>query len=105
EAEWTNAYVGLALILAEKAGADVPTSAISALCDRLERDLRGVPDEKTSVERLESACQALWVLALADRRPVAYVNKLRDRMSDLSPRARAFLALAANACNADGDPA
>src|SRR5690606_1833011 len=103
EAEWATSYAGLALILASKSGTDVPAAAISSLCDRLDRGLRGI-SETTRTDRLEEACQALWILAIADRHPDAYVNGLRERMDELPPRARCFLALAADACNSAGDP-
>ncbi len=92
---WASAYAGMGLVMAGKAGAEVPPTAITALCNHLETSLRGVGKLESAYE-LETACRAAWVLALADRKPDSYVNALRARMADLTPRARCLLALAAH---------
>ncbi len=102
--DWASSYAGLGLILAHEAGAEVPAAALAALCDRLTENLAGLSKVTESYE-LENACRALWVLALAERQPDAWVNNLRPRLAELTPRARAFLALAADSCESAGDPA
>lgn len=90
---WASAYAGLGLILAREAGAEVPEASIVSLCNHLEAGLRGI-GSGTSAYELETACRAVWILALAERESAAYVNALKDRMADLNPRARCLLALA-----------
>ncbi|WP_193213583.1 alpha-2-macroglobulin family protein [Luteolibacter marinus] len=101
--DWATSYAGLGLILADKAGASVPPAAIAALGNNLEAGLRGI-SSTNSAYAIENACRAVWILALADRKPDAYLNTLKDRMADLNPRARCLLALAAKA-SGNGDPA
>jgi alpha-2-macroglobulin len=98
---WASAYAGLGLILAKEAGADVPEASIVSLCNHLEAALRGIGTGASPYE-LETACRAAWVLGTAEREPGAYINTLKDRMADLNPRARCYLALA---CQASGDEA
>ena len=99
---WASSYAGLGLILAKGAGAEVPDNAIAALCTHLESGLRGIGASK-STDELENACRATWILALAEREPASYINALKDRMADLTPRSRCLLALAAEA-SGTGDP-
>ncbi|MCW1922155.1 MG2 domain-containing protein [Luteolibacter arcticus] len=100
---WASSYAGMGLVLAKKAGAEVPDAALAALSTHLETGLRGI-GASTSAYDLENACRAAWILAMTERKPAAYVNALKDRMADLTPRARSFLALAAKA-SGTGDPA
>ena len=100
---WATSYAGLGLILADGAGAEVPAAAIAALGNNLEAGLRGISSSNSSYD-LELACRAVWILALSDRKPDAYINSLKERMGDLNPRARCLLALAAKSAGA-GDPA
>ncbi|WP_265594460.1 MG2 domain-containing protein [Haloferula sp. BvORR071] len=90
---WASAYAGLGLVMADKAGADVPASSINSLCTHLETALRGAGTLQSASE-LETACRATWVLSLAGRKPDAYINTLKGRMADLTPRARCLLAIA-----------
>ena len=99
---WASSYAGLGLILAKKAGAEVPDTAIAALCNHLEAALRGVGTSNSAYD-LENASRATWILAMTERKPAAYVNALKDRMADLTPSARCLLALAAKA-SGTGDP-
>ncbi len=94
--DWAGSYAGLGLLLARDAGANVPDAAISKMADRLIEDLRGIADLK-SPDALEIQARALWVLALAERPQPAYQNVLLDRIADLTPRARSFLAMAFHA--------
>lgn len=91
---WASAYAGLGLVLAAENGAVVPDAAIAALATHLEASLRGIGTSNSSYD-LENVCRAVWVLAIIDRETSAYINTLKDRMADLSPRARCLLALAA----------
>jgi uncharacterized protein YfaS (alpha-2-macroglobulin family) len=93
---WASAYAGLGLVLAAENGAAVPEAAIAALATHLETSLRGI-GTSNSAHDLENVCRAVWVLAIIDRETSAYINTLKDRMADLSPRARCLLALAATA--------
>jgi uncharacterized protein YfaS (alpha-2-macroglobulin family) len=90
---WASAYAGLGLILAREAGAEVPEASVAALCNHLETGLRGI-GSGTSAYELEIACRAAWVLAVAERKPEAYLNALKDRIAHLNPRARCLLSLA-----------
>ncbi|MDB6080048.1 MAG: hypothetical protein JWO82_3795, partial [Akkermansiaceae bacterium] len=101
---WASPYAGLGLLLASKQGAEVPEAAIAALCDNLERGLRGLGTTKDAYE-LEIATRAIWILAIADRHPDAYINTLKVRLAELNPRARCMLALAAKQANTLPDAA
>ncbi|MBX3740418.1 MAG: hypothetical protein KF712_05465 [Akkermansiaceae bacterium] len=94
--DWASAYAGLGLLLAKENGAHVPQSAIDQLAKYLTESLRGIADVK-SPSFLEDQARALWVLALAGSPQASYQSVLLDRIADLSPTGRAFLALAYNA--------
>ncbi|HVJ47294.1 MAG TPA: MG2 domain-containing protein [Luteolibacter sp.] len=94
--DWATSYAGLGLILAKKNGANVPESAIDSLCNHLTESLRGIADVKSS-SKLEEHARGLWILALAEKPQSAYQSVLLDRIADLTPGARAFLALAFHA--------
>jgi uncharacterized protein YfaS (alpha-2-macroglobulin family) len=91
---WASPYAGLGLLMASAEGAQVPDTAIESLCANLERNLRGIGAMK-SPQELEIACRSIWILALADKHPDSYINMLKGRMTELNPRARCMLALAA----------
>lgn len=90
---WVTPYAGLGLVLASNAGAKVPSSAIDSLCQRLTESLRGMAETK-SPAMLEQHARALLTLSLAGKPQTAYLNSLADRMRELSPTTRAFLAAA-----------
>lgn len=94
--DWATPYAGLGLVLAKQHGANVPQSSIDQLAKYLTESLRGVADLK-SPSLLENQARALWVLALIEKPQASYQSVLLDRIADLSPSARAFLALAYNA--------
>jgi uncharacterized protein YfaS (alpha-2-macroglobulin family) len=98
--DWASAYAGLGLILAKENGAQVPQSAIDQLAKYLTESLRGIADVK-SPSFLEDQARALWVLALAGSPQASYQSVLLDRIADLSPTGRAFLALAYNAAGSN----
>jgi uncharacterized protein YfaS (alpha-2-macroglobulin family) len=91
--DWATSYAGLGLVLAREAGANVPDSAVEGLCNDLTTSLRGLSDLRSSWD-MESATRGLWVLSLAGKPQASYHNLLRDRLEQLSPRSRCFLALA-----------
>lgn len=94
--DWATSYAGLGLILAKKNGANVPQSAIDQLANHLTESLRGIADVK-SPSFLETQARALWILALAGKPQPSYQSVLLDRLADLTPAGRGFLALAYNA--------
>jgi uncharacterized protein YfaS (alpha-2-macroglobulin family) len=89
---WASSYAGLGLIMASEQ-VEVPDGALERLGDYLIRGLREI-DEGTTVHELETAACDLWVLALQGRPQESYTDLLRQRMPQLTTRARAFLALA-----------
>lgn len=90
---WAAPYAGMGLVLASKAGANVPLSAMDSLCQNLIGGLRGVADTKSSWD-IETHARALYVLALAGKAQPAYQSALVDRLPSLTPAARALLAAA-----------
>jgi uncharacterized protein YfaS (alpha-2-macroglobulin family) len=98
--DWATSYAGLGLLLARDAGANVPDSAVNGLCNDLTTSLRGLSDLRSTWD-MESATRGLWVLSLAGKPQTSYHNLLRDRLEQLSPRSRCFLALAIADSEAD----
>jgi len=90
---WVTSYAGMALLIAEENGANVPPSAIENLKSYLIESLRGMAEEK-SPAALEMHTRTLFVLNLAEAPQPAYLNALQDRLPELSPNARAMLAAA-----------
>lgn len=101
EADWATSYAGLGLALAKKNGASIPDTALASLTNRLITTLRGAADVK-SPSLLENHARTLWILALSGNAQPAYHSVLHKRIADLTPGARAYLALAMNAA---GEPA
>jgi uncharacterized protein YfaS (alpha-2-macroglobulin family) len=91
--DWASSYAGLGLILAKEAGAKVPDEAIELLGNDLISSLRGIADIRSASE-MEVATRSLWILAIAGRPQEAYHNVLREKLENVPPRARRFLALA-----------
>lgn len=91
--DWASSYAGLGLILAKEAGATVPDQSIELLGNDLISSLRGVADIRSSSE-MEVAARSLWILAIAGRPQEAYHHLLREKLENVPPRARRFLALA-----------
>ncbi len=90
---WATSYAGLALLMADASGANVPATAVENLKSNLIESLRGMATEK-SPTALEVHARTLLVLNFAGAPQPAYLNALRDRMPELSPSARALLAAA-----------
>ncbi|MBT8036498.1 MAG: hypothetical protein KJO21_03035 [Verrucomicrobiae bacterium] len=104
--KWASSYGGLGLLLARKHGAQVPESAINQLTQWLAESLKTNAEPDPSQHRqwdFESRTRALYVLALAGKPEIALQNKWLDAQQQLSPTARAFLALAIN--TSGGNPA
>lgn len=91
--DWATPYAGMAMVLARKAGAEVPPSAIDALVKSLSNRLRGM-GTSSNQEELERYAQVLYTLALAGKPDISYQNKLADRTAHLTPTARGLLASA-----------
>ncbi|MBN8459260.1 MAG: hypothetical protein J0M04_15625 [Verrucomicrobia bacterium] len=91
--DWTSSYAGIGLILAKESGARVPDAAIAKLANYLTERLRKMTFAK-DVWEFDHHARDLWFLALAGKPQAAYQNTLRDRLGNLSPDGRAFLALA-----------
>lgn len=96
---WAAPYAGMGLMLASKAGANVPVSSMESLTQHLIASLRGAAESKSSWD-LETHARALYVLALAGKPQPSYQSVLIDRLPGLTPSARALLAAAI----ATGDP-
>lgn len=97
--DWASSYAGLVLVLASKQeGVNVPESALENVSNDLMTSLRGIAQMKSPYQ-MEIATRGLWVLALAGKPQDAYHNLLLDHPEQLTPRARAFLALAMNAAD------
>ena len=95
--KWATSYGGLGLLLAREHGADVPETSIKQLTSWLVKSLaqKETPAQNTySNWNIETRARALYVLALAKQPQVAMQNKLLDIADQLSPTARAYLALA-----------
>lgn len=101
-ADWATPYAGLGLFMASSAGASVPDAAIEALTQYLIQSLRGLSETKSS-SALENHARSLFVLSLAGKSQPAYQNAMIDRLTDLSPTARALLAAAFGQGNAPAD--
>jgi len=91
--DWATSYAGLGLILARDNGADVPAASIAKLSDYLIAHMREMTFAK-QVWEFDIFARNLWVLSLAGKPQGAYHNTLRDRLHNLSPTGRAFLAMA-----------
>lgn len=90
---WASSYGGMALVLCQKAGAEVPQTALSRLQSFLTKQLRGLAKTEDWWE-LENACRTCYTLSLAGAPQVSYHNKLQEDLERLSPNALSFLALA-----------
>ncbi len=90
---WANSYAAMGLIMAAESGANVPQSAIDGITSHLIGSLRGIAETKSASD-LEIHARTLFVLTLAGKPQPAYMNRLRDRIAELTPNARAILATA-----------
>lgn len=102
--DWASSYAGLVLVLAsQQEGIHVPESAIANVTNDLTASLRGIAQLKSPYQ-LEIAARGLWILALAEKPQEAYHNLLLDRLNQLTPRARAYLALAIHEADEGNTP-
>lgn len=91
--EWATPYAGMGLVLAAKAGAAVPQTALDSLTQHLSASLRGMNDAADAWQ-METHARALYTLALVGKPDVSYQNLLADRAAKLAPATRALLAAA-----------
>ncbi|MES2996250.1 MAG: MG2 domain-containing protein [Verrucomicrobiota bacterium] len=103
-ADWATPYAGMGLVLAAKAGAEVPQSALDALIQVLGANLRGAGSGGNQWET-ETRVRALYTLALAGKPDISYQNNMADRAASLTPTARALLAAAITAGSPDDEDA
>ena len=99
---WASAQGGMGLVLASQAGAVVPDSRLQSLLHYLSKSLRS-EDTARDVWNDFAQCFACYTLALAGKAEPAYHEVLFQRREELSPSARAMLALAI--AEAKGDAA
>ncbi len=90
---WASAYGGLALVLADAAGAGGPAASQRALMDYLRASLRGASDLREPGE-LADCCLVLFVLARAKEPERSYHELMYRRRDSLSRTGRAWLAYA-----------
>ncbi|MCP5540566.1 MAG: hypothetical protein H7A53_08190 [Akkermansiaceae bacterium] len=90
---WGSAYGGMGLVLAKRAGAEVPDDRLSPLWDYLSKSLRNTAAVKDSND-LYNRCLAAYTLALAGRGEPGYHDILHRNRERLTPDGRSLLALA-----------
>lgn len=90
---WASAHGALGLILASRAGADVPEARIASLTGWLSGSLREAGNEANAYE-LTNRAYAAWVLAMAGKPEAGYHEVLFREREQLQPSGRALLALA-----------
>ncbi|MCB1134394.1 MAG: hypothetical protein KDN05_24985, partial [Verrucomicrobiae bacterium] len=98
--DWATPYAGLGLVMAARAGAEVPDSAIDSLQQALIAGLRGLEKRETPYE-LETDARALLVLALTGKPQVSYQNVMIDKLPQLDSAGRSMLAAAVARGNTD----
>lgn len=107
--DWASAYGGMALVMAQKQGTQVPASVINNLTQWIEDSLKEKPAEtKNRVPHSwdqETRARALYVLALAGSPQVAMQHQMLEDEDSLSDGARAFLALAMHHSGGDKNQA
>lgn len=92
--DWATPYAGMGLILAAKAGADVPQAAIDSLIEYLRKSLRGLGDDGPDQWGMERHARTLFTLAMAGKPEVSYQNAMADRLGKLNRSTRCLLAAA-----------
>ncbi len=97
---WASAHGSVGLIMAARAGANVPAGRLDALTKFLSESLRG-DGEGDGWRRTERA-YAAYALALAGKAEPGYHEALYAKRQELAPSARALLALAI--AEAEGPP-
>lgn len=97
---WASAQGGMGLVLASKAGANVPATRIDKLMRYLSKSLRTDDPNPNAMADMER-CFACYTLALAGKAEAPYHEVLYQRRADLSTTARALLAMAVAESNGD----
>ncbi len=90
---WASAQGGMGLILASKAGANVPPARLASLLRYLSKSLRSERKDLQAFETMEQAF-ACYTLALGGKPEAAYHEVLFQKRAELSSSACALLALA-----------
>ena len=90
---WVSAYVGMAMVLAQKQGHAIPAEELDRLLKYLSAQLRGTAKDVAGYG-LSDRCLAVYALALAGRAEPAYHELLFKKRDTLSGEDRALLALA-----------
>ncbi len=88
-----SAYGGLALVMAEKLGVQLPKDRLDHLWQYLGSQLRD-SGKLTNPDQLSDRCLSLYTLALAGKSEPAYLDILFNKKDKLPAEARALLALA-----------
>ena len=97
---WASSHGTLGLVLASRCGANVPAGRLDALTKWLSESLREAGDADSWA--LTERAYAAYALALAGKGEPGYHELLFGKRQELSPSARALLALAIAEC--DGPP-
>jgi len=90
---WASAHSALGLVLATRAGADVPQARVQSLMEWLSGSLREAA-EGVNAGDLTNRAYAAWVLAMAGKPEAGYHEVLFRQREQLQPSGRALLALA-----------
>ena len=101
---WASSHGALGLVMASRAGANVPPDRLDALTKWLSTALRDAAGETDGWAQTERA-YAAYALALAGKGEPGYHEVLFGKRQDLSPSARALLALAITESNGPADMA
>lgn len=92
--QWATSYGAMGLIMAQQAGAKVPTSSFNQLISYLKESTKKINIEKESSWNNESNCRSLYILAMAKSIEPSVLNVFYEKRKMLSKNARAYLALA-----------
>lgn len=101
---WATAHGAVGLLLAAKAGAEVPEARLNSLLAWLSGSLRDAGAE-TDQWALSERAYAAWALALAGKAEAGYHEVLFEQREKLSGYGRALLALAIAESNGPADMA
>ena len=101
---WATAHGAVGLLLASRAGADVPQARVDSIITWLSGSLREAAEE-TDAWALGERAYAAWALAMAGKAEPAYHETLFKLSGQLSGYGRAMLALAIAESNGPADMA
>ena len=98
---WGSAYGGMALALAQRQGVDLPEERLEALWKYLSQQMRNMA-KLDNTRDLYHRSLAAYTLALAGKAEPSYHELLFGKRDELSPDARALVALAMMESAGDG---